>query len=257
MFIDTHAHLYLEQFSEDIDQVLSRAENLGVSKIFLPNINSETIEDLQKLCNSNQDICYPMAGLHPCYVKEDYRDELARVQAELSEGKYYGVGETGIDLHWDVSYKKQQIESFEFQIALAKEHCLPIIIHSRKALDLTIEIISAHQDGALTGIFHCFNGTKDQCKKVADIGFHMGLGGVVTYKKAALGEMVAYAPQDYVLLETDAPYLSPTPHRGKRNESSYIPLVASKIAEFKEIPVTAVRDFTTANAEKLFKIKQG
>ena len=255
MYIDTHAHLYLEQFNEDIQEVLKKSKNSGVEKIFLPNINSGTIEAMNLLATEYPDLCYPMVGLHPCYVKEDYKDELARVSKELESHTYYGVGETGVDLYWDVTYKKQQIEAFEYQIDLAKKHSLPIIIHSRDCLDLTLDIIESNQDGSLTGIFHCFNGDKAQCKRAADMGFHMGLGGVVTFKKANLGDMVAYAPQDYLLLETDAPYLSPSPHRGKRNESSFLPLVAMKIAEFRAQSVIDVRNYTTANAEKLFKIK--
>ncbi len=254
MYIDTHAHLYLEQFNEDIDQVLARAQNSGVGKIFLPNINSETLAAMNNLGQQYPKLCYPLIGLHPCYVKENYKDELAIIESELAQGQYYGIGETGIDLYWDLTYKTNQIRSFEFQIDLAKKYKLPIIIHSRDCLDLTLDIIESNQDGTLTGIFHCFNGDKAQCKKAADMGFHMGLGGVITFKKANLGDMVAYAPQDYLLLETDAPYLSPAPNRGKRNESGYLPLVAMKMAEFRSQPVTEIRDFTTANAEKLFKI---
>ncbi len=255
MYIDTHAHLYLEQFNEDIQEVLDKSKLSGVEKIFLPNINSETIEAMNQLATKYPSLCYPMIGLHPCYVKENYKAELARVENEVSSQTYYGIGETGIDLYWDVTYKKEQIEAFEFQIDLAKKHQLPIIIHSRECLDLTLDIIESNQDGTLSGIFHCFNGNIAQCKRAADMGFHMGLGGVVTFKKANLGDMVAYAPQEYLLLETDSPYLSPTPHRGKRNESSYLPLVAMKIAEFRTEAVSEVRDYTTANAEKLFKIK--
>lgn len=254
MYIDTHAHLYLEQFSEDIGDVLAQAQNSGVEKIFLPNINSETIAAMNNLGSQYPDLCFPMIGLHPCYVKDNYKEELAIIDQELISGAYYGIGETGVDLYWDVTYKKEQIASFEHQIDLAKKTGLPIIIHSRDCLDLTLDIIESNQDGTLTGVFHCFNGDKAQCKRAADMGFHMGLGGVITFKKANLGEMVAYAPQEYLLLETDAPYLSPAPHRGKRNESSYLPLVAIKMAEFRSQSVIEVRDFTTANAEKLFKI---
>ena len=255
MYIDTHAHLYLEQFTEDIQEVLDKSKNSGVEKIFLPNINSDTIEAMNQLAFDNPDFCYPMIGLHPCYVKENYKEELLRLEEELTNRTYFGIGETGIDLYWDVTHKKQQIEAFEFQIELAKQYQLPIIIHSRDCLDLTLDIIESNQNGHLTGIFHCFNGDKAQCKRAADMGFHMGLGGVITFKKANLGEMVSYAPQEYLLLETDSPYLSPTPHRGKRNESSFLPLVAMKVAEFRAQPVIGVRDYTTFNAEKLFKLK--
>ena len=254
MFIDTHAHLYAEELIEDIDNVIKRANNLDVNKIFMPNIDSSSIKGMNTIATKFPDVCYPMMGLHPCYVKENYKSELDRLVAELDMSTYYGIGETGIDLHWDVTFKKQQIDSFEFQIELAKKHKLPIIIHSRESLDLTIEIIKKYQDGSIKGIFHCFNGTLDQCKKVADLGFMMGLGGIITFKKANLGDMVHYLPKEHMLLETDAPYLSPTPHRGKTNESSYIPLVAMKIAEFKGIAVAEVKEITTNNAQNLFDI---
>lgn len=254
MFIDTHAHLYAEELIEDIDNVIKRAHNCEVNKIFMPNIDSSSIESMNKIAVKYPDVCYPMMGLHPCYVKENYKSELDRLVAELDATTYYGIGETGIDLHWDVTFKKEQIDSYEFQIELSRKHNLPIVIHSRESLDLTIEIIKKHQDGALKGIFHCFNGTIDQCKKVADLGFMMGLGGVITFKKANLGDMVEYLPKEYLLLETDAPYLSPTPHRGKTNESSYIPLVAMKIAEFKDISIDEVKEITSNNAQNLFGI---
>jgi len=253
MFVDSHAHLYAEQFSEDISEVLKRAQEMQVNKIFLPNIDRDSIAGMRKLANDHPDLCYPMMGLHPCHVKENYREELELVAAELSDRKYYGVGESGIDLYWDTTFKKEQIEAFEFQIHLSKKHNLPIIIHSRESLDLTIEIIAKHQDGALSGIFHCFNGTVSQCKQIADLGFMMGLGGVITYKKANLERMVSYLPVEYLLLETDAPYLSPVPYRGKRNESSHIPLIAEKISEFKNIRVDEVARITTENSQKLFK----
>jgi len=253
MFVDSHAHLYAEQFSEDISEVLKRAQEMQVNKIFLPNIDRDSIAGMRKLANDHPDLCYPMMGLHPCHVKENYREELELVAAELSDRKYYGVGESGIDLYWDTTFKKEQIEAFEFQIHLSKKHNLPIIIHSRESLDLTIEIIAKHQDGALSGIFHCFNGTVSQCKQIVDLGFMMGLGGVITFKKANLERMVSYLPVEYLLLETDAPYLSPVPYRGKRNESSHIPLIAEKISEFKNIRVDEVARITTENSQKLFK----
>lgn len=252
MFVDSHAHLYSEQFNEDIFEVLTRAQEMKVNRIFLPNIDSDSISAMKGLAEKYPNLCYPMMGLHPCHVKENFQDELNIVEAELAANKYYGVGETGIDLYWDTNFKKEQITAFEFQIDLSKKYALPIIIHSRESLDLTIELISKHQDGSLTGIFHCFNGTVDQCRKIADMGFMMGLGGVITFKKANLGEMVSYLPEQHLLLETDAPYLSPVPYRGKRNESSYIPLVARKIAEFKNLEVEQIAKITSENSQKLF-----
>lgn len=254
MFIDTHAHLYADELIEDIENVVKRAQNNGVGQIFMPNIDSSSIAKMNSIHKAFPSICYPMIGLHPCYVKDNYKEELAEVDNQLVNQKYYGIGETGIDLYWDKTFIKEQKMAFAHQIQLSKDHNLPIIIHSRESLDITIDMISNYQDGSLRGIFHCFNGTIPQCRQVADLGFMMGLGGVITFKKANLGDMVNYLPDEHLLLETDAPYLSPTPHRGKTNESSYIPLVAMKIAEFKEIPIAAVKEITSRNAANIFNI---
>jgi len=252
MFVDTHTHLYSDKFSEDIDKVITRALEAGVERLYLPNIDSSSTEAMNRLRTEYPGLCFPMMGLHPCSVKENYKDELDHVIKQLAQDKYYGVGETGVDLYWDTTFKKEQIEAFEIQIGLSKEYNLPIIIHSRESLDLTIDIITKNQDGKLTGIFHCFNGTIEQCKKIQDIGFMMGLGGVVTFKSAKMEEVVKYMDIDHILLETDAPYLAPTPHRGKRNESAYLPLIAQKVADFREIDISEVMRMTTANASKIF-----
>jgi len=254
MYIDTHAHLYLEQFESDRNTIIERAISKNVKKIFLPNIDSSTTESMLNLVASFPDICFPMMGLHPCSVKENYQKELSHVKEELKRQKYYGIGETGIDLYWDKTFKNNQINSFLEQIELAYEYSLPIIIHSRDSLDLTIELISENQRGSLRGIFHCFNGNIEQCKKILDANFMMGLGGVITFKNAKLDDMIKYLPTENILLETDAPYLSPVPYRGKRNESSYIPLVAQKISEVKGISVNEIEEITSQNAAKLFGI---
>lgn len=252
MFIDTHAHLYLDQFKNDLAQVINDAKNRNVLKIFLPNIDRSTVSDMLELSKSYPDICYPMIGLHPCNVKQDYMDELEFIESELSRNRYYGIGETGIDLYWDQQYREEQIKSFEYQILLARKKDLPVIIHSREALDLTIELIEKHQDGRLKGIFHCFNGSLEQCKKVVELNFHMGLGGVISYKNAKLDDMVRWMPIEHMVLETDAPYLAPVPYRGKRNQSAYIPEIARKIAEIRSEPVEYIEKRTTINALKLF-----
>lgn len=252
MFIDTHAHLYLDQFKNDLAQVINDAKNRNVLKIFLPNIDRSTVSDMLELSKSYPDICYPMIGLHPCNVKQDYMDELEFIESELSRNRYYGMGETGIDLYWDQQYREEQIKSFEHQILLARKNDLPVIIHSREALDLTIELIEKHQDGRLKGIFHCFNGSLEQCKKVVELNFLMGLGGVISYKNAKLDDMVKWMPIEHMVLETDAPYLAPVPYRGKRNESAYIPEIARKIAEIRAEPVEYIEKRTTINALKLF-----
>jgi len=253
MFVDTHAHLYLEQFNEDIDIIIRRAMDSNVKKIYLPNIDSSTINQMHDLEDKFPEQCFSMMGLHPCSVKEDYKQELNLLSSWLEKRKYHGIGETGIDLYWDKTFKEQQIEAFEFQIDLAKKYKLPIIIHSRESLDLTIEIIEKHQSEGLKGIFHCFNGTINQAQKILDCNFTMGLGGVISYKNAKLGDMVSFLPEASYVLETDAPYLSPVPYRGKRNESSYIPVIANKVAEFKEISVEEVMVQTTKNALRLFE----
>ena len=253
MLIDTHAHLYLENFRQDIDEVLVRAENLNVKKIFLPNIDMTTVDDLHNLCERFPDFCFPMMGVHPCSIKNDtYKQELREGEAHLKEKKYYGIGETGIDLYWDKSTERIQIFAFEEQINWALTYDIPVIIHSRDALDLTIDIISNNQNGHLKGIFHCFNGTIEQCKQIMNLNFMMGLGGVVTYKNAKLDDVIKYMPLKNMLLETDAPYLSPVPHRGKRNESSYICEVAEKIANVKNVSVNEINEITTTNAVNLF-----
>jgi TatD DNase family protein len=252
MYIDTHAHLYLEQFDEDIDVVINSAINANVLKIYLPNIDLESIKKMHVLAKNYPDNCFPMMGLHPCSVKDDFESVLDTMKGYLDKDVYYGIGETGVDLYWDVTFKKEQITAFETQIEWAKHYKLPIIIHSRDSLDLTIEIIENHKGDDLTGIFHCFNGTAEQCRRIVDTNFMMGLGGVTTFKKANLDEMIQYMPMDLMLLETDAPYLAPTPFRGKRNESSYIPLIAKKVAEAKNIDISEIMNVTTANANRIF-----
>lgn len=254
MFIDTHAHLYLEQFDADQGEVIARAKQAGIEKILLPNIDQSTTGAMKKLCAAYPGICLPMIGLHPCSVNQNYESELAHIEDELSQSEYCAIGETGIDLYWDTTYKDLQIMAFEQQIQWSKETDLPIVIHSRDSLDLTISLIEKHQNGNLKGVFHCFNGTEEQAKRVEEIGFMMGLGGVVTFKKANLGSMVASLSKRNIILETDAPYLSPTPHRGKRNESSYIPVIAEKVAEFRAESINEVMHYTSANAKKLFAI---
>lgn len=253
MFIDTHAHIYVEEFTEDRDDVIKEAYNQGVEKIFMPNIDANSIHDMLDVAN-NHPFCYPMMGLHPCSVKENYQDELKIVERYLSVQKFYGVGEIGIDLYWDKTYADEQIVAYKAQIQLAKDGGLPIIIHSRDSLDLTIGIVEGLQDGSLTGIYHCFNGTMEQAKKIMDLGFYMGIGGVLTYKNAGVDKVVAEIPVEYIVLETDAPYLSPVPYRGKRNQPGYIPIIANKLAEVKNVDVEVVASITTANAKKVFKI---
>ncbi len=254
MFIDTHTHLFSDKFQDDIDAVIERAIDKDVLKFFLPNIDSSTTSAMNALAAKYPKNCYPMIGLHPCSVKENYKLELQHIEEELAEKRYYGIGETGIDLYWDTTFKDEQIIAFKHQVELGREHNLPIIIHSRECLDLTIEIITELQRGDLKGIFHCFNGNQEQCHKIEGLGFMMGLGGVVTFKSAKMSEVVKVMNADSIVLETDSPYLSPTPHRGKRNESSYLIHVAEKIAQFRESSLEEIRVISTTNAKVLFDL---
>lgn len=252
MYIDTHTHLYDEQLMAEEDAMIQRAMNAGVTKMFMPNCDSSTIKGMMYLANKWKDICYPMMGLHPCYVKENYQQELATVKDWLAKDKFYAVGEIGLDFYWDVSFKEQQYEAFEQQIDLALQYGLPIVIHSRESTQECIDVVKKKQNGELRGIFHCFGGTMEQAEQITVLGLYLGIGGVVTFKNSTLPEVIKTTSLDYIVLETDAPYLAPVPYRGKRNESSYIPLIASKIAELKGINMAEVAAITTRNAEIIF-----
>lgn len=252
-YIDTHTHLYDEQFSEDIDSLIEKAIHAGVAKMYMPNCNSETIYGMMQLVEKYPKNCLPMMGLHPCYVKEDYKKELSIVEDWLNKGEFTAVGEIGLDYHWDLTFKEQQIEAFEYQIDLAIKHNLPIVIHSRSSTQDCIDIVRKKQNGTLKGVFHCFGGTLDEAKQITEeLGFMLGIGGVVTFKNSKLGDLLKDIPPQYIVLETDAPYLAPTPYRGKRNESSYIPLIAEKMVDVMQVSLAEVAKITTDNATKLF-----
>ena len=254
MFIDTHTHLYLDHFANDLDNMMGRAVDLGVRKVILPNIDSSTTSAMNALVDAYPDHCFPLMGLHPCSVNADYLLELRHVRDELNSRKYWGIGEVGMDLYWDKSFRSEQEKAFRTQIKWSRQLGLPIIIHSREALDITIDIISDMQEGGLKGIFHCFTGTIAQAKQIMDVGFHMGIGGVITFKNTTLREVVMEVPMEYIMLETDSPYLTPHPHRGKRNESSYVTLIAQKLAEIKKMDIEEVAEITGSNAVQLFQL---
>lgn len=256
MFIDTHAHLYSESFDKDRTLMVKEAISQGVSKMFLPDIDKDSTAKMLELSDQFPGVCYPMLGLHPCSVKENYKDELARIEQLLTELKVYGIGETGIDHYWDRSFDDIQEISFRKHIEWAKLYKLPIIIHSRDSLDLTISIIEELQGPELRGVFHCFNGTVEQGKRIASTGFFMGLGGVSTFKNAGMDQVIPLLDESKIVLETDAPYLAPVPYRGKRNEPKYIPHIAEKIADYKNISVQDVADLTTTNALNLFNLAE-
>ncbi|HTH32489.1 MAG TPA: TatD family hydrolase [Lacibacter sp.] len=249
--IDTHTHLYLEEFQADIEAVIGRARAEGVARFYLPNVDSSSIDGLLKLEEKYPD-CIAMMGLHPCYVKENVADELKLMEEWLRKRPFAAVGEIGLDYYWDKTFVAQQKDAFRKQINWALQLNLPIVIHSRDSMQDCIDIVREHQDGDLRGIFHCFDGTLDEAKQIMDLGFLMGIGGVVTYKKSGLADILPSIPLEYLVLETDAPYLTPVPFRGKRNEPSYLKYVAAKMAEAMDVPVEEIAMQTTLNAEKLF-----
>jgi TatD DNase family protein len=250
--IDTHAHTYLPQFDKDMEEVVTRMRDCNVYKVYLPNIDVNSIARLKSLSANYPDIFLPMMGLHPCSVKGDYKDQLSIIREELYNGGYLAVGEIGIDLYWDKTFVKEQEETYREQIFWAEDLNLPYVVHSRDSLDSTIGISSEMQNGTHRGIFHCFNGTLEQAKKIIDIGFLMGIGGVVTFKNGGVDKVVADIPLKHLVLETDAPYLSPAPFRGKRNEPSYLTFIVDKIAGIKGISKEEVIEVTTRNAMNLF-----
>lgn len=251
-FIDTHAHLYVEQFDEDRPAVIQRAKELNINRVYLPNIDHATIDAMLSLEAAYPDSCFAMMGVHPCSIKDNYKEELSTAEQWLQKRPFVAIGEIGIDLYWDKTFQKEQEDAFRQQINWAKDLKIPFVIHSRDALDLTIKIVKEEQNGDLRGIFHCFGGSVDQAKQIIDLGFFMGIGGVLTFKKAGLDKTLEEVELKHLVLETDAPYLAPTPFRGKRNESAYIHQIAERLASVKETDIEKVANVTTSNALKLF-----
>lgn len=253
--IDTHAHIYLEQFKDDIKEVLSNAINSSISRIYLPNIDASTINSMMDLETEFPDRCRAIIGLHPCSVNADFEEELKIIEDWLGKRSFAGIGETGTDLYWDKTYRHQQIESLEIQVNWAKIHDIPIVLHSRDSLDLSIQIIEKNHSIGLSGIFHCFTGSLEQANRIIDMGFFLGIGGVVTFKNSGLGSIIKDVPLEKIVLETDSPYLTPHPYRGKRNEPAYLNLIAQRLAEIYETDISTIADITTDNARKVFKEK--
>ena len=253
-FIDTHSHLYSSQVDEDRTQAINDAISAGVSTILLPNISSEYTKGMLELCDEFPENCFPMMGLHPCDVNEDNIEaELLHVEQELAKGKYIAVGEIGLDLYWDKTKLKIQEKAFIHQIELAKKNKLPIAIHVRDSFAEAIEIIEKLNDENLRGVFHCFTGSIEDAQRVISLGgFYLGIGGVLTFKNSGLDKTISAIELQHLILETDAPYLAPTPFRGKRNESKYIINIAEKLAEVQQIDIEEVAKITTLNAKKLF-----
>ncbi|RYF85417.1 MAG: TatD family deoxyribonuclease [Chitinophagaceae bacterium] len=255
--IDSHCHLYTEDFAQDIDIVIERAEAVGVQKFYLPAIDSSTHQPMIELAQKFPGKCFAMIGLHPCSVKEDYREELAIIENLLQQHSFTAIGETGLDFHWDTTFEKEQHIALKLQIGLALKHDLPLVLHTRNAMQQTINVVKEYRGTSLKGIFHCFGGSLEEAKQIIDCNFLLGIGGVVTYKNAGLQKVLPHVDLQHIVLETDAPYLSPVPHRGKRNESSYLTEVVAKIAEVKNVSTEEVAAVTTANAEKLFGTAAG
>ena len=254
--IDTHAHIYLSKFDEDIDETLSKAKAKGIQKIFMPNIDSSSIDKMLHLEKEYEDFCVPMMGIHPCYINNNYEQELEVASKWLHKGKFCAVGEIGIDLYWDKTHKAEQIIAFETQIQWAKELNVPIVIHCRESIDLTIDIVSKHAGSNLRGVFHCFTGTIDQATKITEMGFLLGIGGVSTFKNGGLDKVLPEIALENLVLETDSPYLAPTPYRGKRNEPSYLYIVAERLAEIKFCSMKDLAEITTHNSLNLFDHEQ-
>jgi TatD DNase family protein len=236
--------------------MLARALESGIQKILMPNIDKESIEPMNDLARRYPDVCYPMIGLHPCSVKADYMEELKFVEQELAKGGYIAVGEMGTDLYWDKTFWEEQKDAFNIQCEWALQYSLPIVIHCRESIDETIELVRPWAAKGVWGVFHCFSGNLIQAKQMIDLGFYLGIGGVSTFKNGGLDTVVPFVEKSKVVLETDSPYLAPTPHRGKRNEPAYTRLVAERIATFWEMDVNQVASITTANATRLFRLDE-
>lgn len=253
-FIDSHTHIYLPEFDADRAAMIDRAVEAGVEKMLLPAIDSATYERQLKVEADYPDRCLSMMGLHPCSAKENVEMELAIVRKHLEQRSFVAVGEIGLDLYWDKDHLNEQYLAFERQIEWALEFDLPIVIHSRESMDRCIEVVKKHQRGNLRGVFHCFSGSIESARRIIDLGFYLGIGGVVTYKNAGLPAVLSELSLDHLLLETDAPYLTPVPHRGKRNEPTYLKIVAEKVAEAKFCSVKEVAEQTAANTKQLFRL---
>ena len=250
--IDTHTHLYSEEFKSDINSVMERAFTEGVEKFYLPAIDMSVNNDLLDLEKKFPGKMFAMAGLHPCSVKENFKEEIQYITKQLEGRKFAAIGETGLDFYWDTTFKKQQYESLRIHAQLAINYKRPLVLHTRNAMQETIDVVREFAGEDLFGIFHCFNGTIQNAKDIIDLGFLLGIGGVLTFKNSGLDQVVKEIDLQHLVLETDSPYLAPVPYRGKRNESSYLKYIVQKLADIKGIPVEEVASKTTNNAEKIF-----
>ncbi len=252
MLIDTHAHLYLQQFKEDRDEMIQRARDAGIGRMYLPNIDRDSIEEMLQLESRQPGVCFAMMGLHPCSVKADFEEQLSLIKEWLTRRPFVAIGEIGLDLYWDKTFFSAQKEAFRRQIDWAIELDRPIVIHSRDSTAEVIHILKEKKHPKLRGIFHCFGGSVEEAESIVGLGFLLGIGGVLTFKKTGLDKTMEVVALKHLVLETDAPYLAPVPYRGKRNESAYVRLIAQKLASIKGLSVEEVEQITTANALQLF-----
>jgi TatD DNase family protein len=252
-FTDTHTHLYLKEFNDDSDDTIKRALAKGVTRMFLPNLDSTSVDDMMKLCKRHPGVCFPMLGLHPTSVNEKFKEELETLKELLQNDSFIAVGEIGIDLYWDKTFINEQKEAFRTQLQWAKSEGLPVVIHSRESFEEIFQIMDEENSPELEGVFHSFTGNNEQAQKILDYGFYIGINGIATFKNSGLQDVVKNIPTDKLLIETDSPFLAPVPYRGKRNESSYVTEVASKIAELHAMDINQVAAITTKNALSLFK----
>ena len=251
---DTHTHLYYETDPEKLSDLMQRSLDNKVCRLFLPNVDSESIPLVFGLSERYPNHCFPMLGLHPCDVKANYKAELDSISKEIAQRKVYSIGEIGIDLYWDKSTLSIQQEAFRTQIDWAKNSDLPIVIHCREAFDEIFEILNELKDDKLRGIFHCFSGTLEQAHQVIGLGFYLGIGGVLTYKNSGLDKVIQDVSLEHLVLETDSPYLTPVPFRGKPNESSYLVYIAQKLADLKQVSLHEIAEVTTQNSRMVFGV---
>lgn len=252
--LDTHTHIYDHQFSLDRNEAVQRALDAGVGMMLLPNVDASTITPMLELHGQYPECTRVMMGLQPEEVKDDYKEVLSLMEKELERGIYIGVGEVGLDFYWDATYEHQQLDAFATQLDWAKQLGLPLSIHCRNAFDKMVKILEHQQDGGLRGIMHCFTGTEEEAKVYLELGFHLGLGGVTTYKNCGVKDFLPRLPLDRIVLETDAPYLAPVPCRGKRNEPAFLVHTAQRLAEILQMPLEEFGAITTQNAKALFKV---
>ncbi|UTZ20466.1 TatD family hydrolase [Vibrio campbellii] len=252
--IDTHAHIYASEFDNDRDEVVKRALEQGIDKILLPNIDLESIEPMLKTEAAYPEICRSMMGLHPCYVDGNVEQTLAIIRGWFEKHNFIAVGEIGIDLYWDKTFRAEQEMAFVTQLNWAKEMNLPVVIHTRDSIEETLTLLRQEQDGSLRGVFHCFGGSVEEAQAINELGFHLGLGGVSTFKNGGMDKVIPHLDMNWVILETDCPYLAPVPHRGKRNEPAYTSLVAARVAELRGESLDVIDTLTTKNAEALFNL---